>query len=396
MGFWRLALTQSGYLLGLTPAIVGFMLGRALGLGHAIASIFCACAITAALSLGSARLAVAYRAPTARLAQHFLGRYGSQWVGGALAFCLLGWFGLHVIALLEAVPLLLVWPAELGMRLPLVVACAAVSLAIVWRDNIWIARINAVQAPALLLVLAYAATSVLWRGEATYGSFTPNVAAVLMVVAAGLGDVIDMPVILHKASSLRAACGSVLFTYGLILPGMLCLGVLLAADNRCHALVAALAQGSMPWRLGISLLAVSSACVGNAGLLWSGGTSLAIACKQTPSSQFRALMAAGAVAVALSPIGTRIDALLNFLGIATGSVGFVMLTAFACDAGQAVTHMGWARQRGHIVAVALSSAFGFLCFFGLGPLPPQQAILAACTSACMLSLLTRLLARLRA
>ena len=330
MRFLRLSLTQSANLMGLTPAIVGFAVARRIGLEAAAASIVLACTLTALMGSVSAAMAVAYGQPAAALSRHILGPLGPRLVGAALGTTLVGWFSLHAMALLQALPALTESPRLPMPRGVFLLASAAVSLWVVRAGNQGIARINAVQGPLMVTTMAWAAwrnTSWQWHGDA----FVPNAACTAMIFAAGLGDVVDLPSVMHRASSRAAAVGAAWVSYGLVLPALLLLGAMLAQQPEATSAVSALAQGPLTWRVGVCGLAIGSACLGNAGLIYSGGLSMAAAFSRRPHFGWRAGVAVSAFLLSLSPVVDRLEPLLDFLGIATGSVGGCLLSTFVAD-----------------------------------------------------------------
>lgn len=389
--FVRLALTQSGFLLGLSPAIVGFLLGRTLGTGRAISSILAASAAVVALGFVSACLAVDYREPTARLARHFLGHYGARLVGFALAVSFVGWLRIHALAISAAagdVP---------GRGALLLTLCALASFLLVRRDNVWIARLSAVQAPALMALFAYTWTRLGVAPLAHIHLQRPDPAAMLLIVAAGLSDVIDMPTLLHLARSRAGALGSVAVTYGLVLPGMLIFGVLVASDPSAADLVAALAAGGPGFALLVKILLVGSATVANAGLLWSGGTSLATAFARQDVGVLRWGMSGLGLVLSLTVVGASVEAVLSVLGAVTGGVGFVTLSAYLLDGARPVRARSPAQLRGHAIAAACSAGLGLVALVAARRLgaPEASGILVAATAGVVSSVSVRALAHHR-
>lgn len=353
-GFVRLALTQSGFLLGLSPAIVGFLLGRTLGAGRALSSIAAASAVVVLLGLCSASLAVGYREPTAQLARHFLGRQGARLVGLALAVSFVGWLRIHALAIEAAAG------SHPARGATLLVCCATFSVALVRRGNVWIARLSAVQGPALMALFAYTWARLGAAPLAGLHLGRPDPAAVLLIIAAGLSDVIDMPTLLHVARGRAAAMGSVAVTYGFVLPGMLAFGVLVATDPAAPSLVAALADGGPKFAATVKVLLVGSATVANAGLLWSGGTSLATAFARSDAAPLRWAMSALGLLLSLTVVGASVEAVLSVLGAVTGGVGFVVLTAYLLDGARARRERSNAQRRAHAVAAAAATALGLV------------------------------------
>lgn len=384
-GFVRLALTQSGFLLGLSPAIVGFLLGRTLGTARALSSIAAASAGVVLLGLCSASLAVGYREPTAALARHFLGRQGARLVGLALAVSFVGWLRIHALAIEAAAD------GHPAQSPALLAFCALASVVLVRRSNAWIARLSAVQGPALMALFAYTWTRLGVAPLTGLRPERPDLAAVLLIVAAGLSDVIDMPTLLHVARSRAAALASVAVTYGLVLPGLLAFGVFVASDPAAPTLVAALAAGGPRFAVTVKVLLVGSATVANAGLLWSGGTSLATAFARSEAAPLRWGMSALGLLLSLTVVGASVEAVLSVLGAVTGGVGFVVLTAYLLDGARAQRERTTAQRRAHAVAAAAAAGFGLVAL-GLARrvgAPEASGILVAAAAGVLSTALVR-------
>ena len=365
--FVGLTLAQSGFLLGLSPAIVGFALGRQLGLPAAVGSIVVGCWLTVALGAVAATMGWRYRAPTAELAVALLGRCGGRLLGLALAAAFVGWLRIHALAIEAAAG------GDVPLATALLVGCAALSAAMVQRGNGWLVRLSAVQAPALVILFVYALGTCTSAGALAVA--WPHWPSALLILAAGLSDVVDVPTRMHQAQSLGAAIGSVACTYGVVLPAMLVFGALLGQASAAPDLVAALAAGGPVYAYAVKMLLVTSATVANAGLLWSGSASLAVSLQNNNRRALRWSMASCGLVLSLGAIGASIEAVLAVLGTGLAAVGLVMQTAFVAGGAKA-QHVAPALRRAHgaaalaaagcgMATLAASRTFGFAEAWGV-------------------------------
>lgn len=302
------------------------------------------------LGLASSAMAVTTRKSTAEIILQFFGKKGAALLAQIFILCMLAWFAIQLNVMALGLLQNFSWPAATGTSF---VACNIfIGLVITVLAGYGIKAIGYLANLSMPLLLAsIAAASFMAESsstglENTASWLTP--VGISLVMAASIAVVVDMPTVFRLAHNKREGALAAGLYFGIILPLVEGIGVYLAVANPDASIVAALSrpEGGL-WNIWIAIFLLLSGWTVNNSNLYSAAVSMQVALPRMALGK-RTWLAGmiGTTLACCNPL-LHLSAVLNLLGIAVGSIGGSLITAYLlCGKGEAPSAgwmlLGWA------------------------------------------------------
>ncbi len=325
---WRqLASIQIGGAICLPMIMVGHTLGQTYGLLSAWVAIALGNAVLLGLALLMFRISYPGRFTTIEHASLYFGSKGILLLAFAMAFSMLGWFGIQLNVMSQSI--LEVMSAYLGERtfsplwINMGLGCFITGVALYGIRAIH--QLANMSLPILVLTLGYA---LYMQENAQINETLPfSWKGTSLIVAAAIAAVIDLPTYFRHARTAQDGWISLVLIFGITLPLIEATGVYLASHGAGDQLIDHLKHPAYPWWNGwIALFLLLAGWTTNNTNLYSGAASLSLLFPKL--NEEKRMLGLGLVGTGIScfDLLAHFEKILDILGILLASMGAVILT----------------------------------------------------------------------
>lgn len=324
---WKqLASIQIGGAICLPMIMVGHVLGQTYGLFSACVAIVGGNAILLGLALLMFNMSYPHKSTTMEQASKYFGNRGILLLAFAMAFSMLGWFGIQLNVMSESLQDMLSLITEKTIFSPIWinVVLGLIITAVALYGIQGINQLANFSLPILILTLGYA---LYMQEEAQTKEQIPfSWKGISLVLAAAIAAVIDLPTYFRHATSSKDGWISLILTFGLALPVIEAIGVYLSIHGGGEHLVDHLKSStSFLWNTWIALFLVLAGWTTNNTNLYSGAISLNILLpKWSEKKRMICLGLTGTLLSCLNLLG-HFETVLDVLGLLLASMGAVVL-----------------------------------------------------------------------
>ena len=324
--WWQLLSIQAGGALCLPVIMAGQIAAQKYGWLAASIGVVLGNLLLLVIGLLLASLSTYRRQSTVEHAAFYLGNLGRLLFTFVMMLSMLGWFGIQVNVMSLSL-------TKLGSEVPSLlqnIGIGAIIGSILCFGMRTIKGLSYMSAPLMCLTLLYAACRA--EGKVPSAALETWFGGITLVVGANIAAVIDLPTFLQHAKSLKDAKICIVLLYGLVVPGIECMGIYLSAVTQQESILEVLQSGRGPlWMLWINcFILLSGWTTNNANLYSAFASSYSLRIKLSPSARTLVLGAIGTLIACLNPLG-HIEEVLEVFGILIMSMGVIMIAGYLIE-----------------------------------------------------------------
>jgi len=324
---------QLGGAICLPVILVGFQLGRDLGIGMGLGCLFVANLFLFLLSLVGAHLASSGERSTLETVELFFGKKGKSFFALLMIGSLLVWFAIQ--AQMASSDLYLV-VQQLGIGANRELLCFGVTLLMVIIPLFGfeaIAKVADFTVPFMLAAICFSALFHMVQGQTM--EVCPSAALTTMnfclVVAANICAVCDMPTFFRHAKNLVHAQKAAVATFLIGIPAVEAIGLCIGSFSQGKGFLEALCpSGDSVFRACFALFIFLAAFTNNNGNFYSAKVSLDGFEGLNPKAR-KPILATLALLCSSAPIFEHFTSVVCFFGLFWVSMGVVILSAYLME-----------------------------------------------------------------
>jgi len=323
-GWKELFSLQIGSVVCLPLFAVGHLLAREYGVMAASTALLVGNFLLLLLALFLGKKAAVERRSSSEYAELIFGPLGAHFFSAILIVVMLGWFALQLQMIEEAMTQLMHWsPAPWHV---LVIGAAMTSLGAYGMKGLLFLADWSLPLFGVTLLLCFLLRN--WEPGVTIELSTPfSLPALSLVIAASIGVVVDLPTFFRHARDGRSASVALTLLFGVSLPLLQGVGVLLFYQGASDSLLSTLdgISSALPWKLWVALFVLLAGwTTNNANLYSAAANSRALfpeGCGERSRFLFLGLMGS---CLSLLPLFDRFTLALELMGVAIASFGALL------------------------------------------------------------------------
>ncbi len=358
---WKqLSSIQIGGAVCLPVIVIGQTLSQTYGFLSAVLAIVLGNALLTLIALVMASMSFQEKKTTIENASLYFGKKGGVLFAWAMLFSLLGWFGIQLNLMSQALLDLLSIPSDSSA---LIAANAGLGLVMTCTGMYGLRALNLLSdfsMPILGITLLYA---LCMPGKESHEfSFIFTWGGLSLVMATAMAAVIDLPTFFRHARSKKDAFISIFLTFGVVIPLVELIGVYLAATRGGESVMEILKGNNIFWNAWVALFIILAGWTTNNTNLYSGAVSLKFIFPNISNAFCTWIVGLAGTFLACFNLLDHLEVLLGLLGVGIGSMGAVIIAAYLaaqCQGGQIK-----GSQRGNLWAWSLGAVLGIVSMCG--------------------------------
>lgn len=381
---WKqLSSIQIGGVICLPAILIGQTLSQSYGFNSAILAIFLGNLVLTLLAFVVASMSYREKKTTIENASLYFGRQGSLLFAWAMLFSLVGWFGIQLNLMSQALldlcsvsqnsPYLIILNTVLGLVMTLIGMYGLRALNTLSDFSI----------PVLGITLLIALTLPVEKSHAISTGF--KLGGISMVIATAIAAVIDLPTFFRHAGSKKDAYKSVLLIFGLAIPLVELAGVYLATSHPGETIIHTLKGSNILWNCWVALFIILAGWTTNNTNLYSGAVSLNFIFKEATSPQCSWVFGLIGTFIACFNLLDNLEVILGMLGVGIGSMGAVIVTGYLMFRWKGLPSLSF--YSGNLFAWSVGTFSGLMSlmgWFSISSIAILDAFLAASCVAILL------------
>lgn len=250
----QLLFVQIGGAICLPVLLIGFLLGRNIGLQNALLSILIGNSILALMACFMSYCSIQFRKTTPELAQTIFGNKASWIFSAVFLLNLMGWFGINLLTMAEFVSIRYLSDSPLLLSLSMIILGIMIVIGVLG-GIVWLERMAKYLLPFLLWgMVKMSSSDVYLQGWHESAQMPLDLAGVSLVFSALFACVVDMPTYFCRARSLRDGIYASLLLFLVVVPGIEILGLGIASSTGSANLASEIMQTSSGYLADIFLV----------------------------------------------------------------------------------------------------------------------------------------------
>lgn len=322
----QLTAVQAGGAICLPVFVIGYALGKNYGVASAFLAILIGNAMLLLLALVSGVYSAEKRLPTIQCAIQCFGRRGKGVFSAAMVFSMTGWFAIQLNLMGESLHQLL--PSAHPFTGTILMGVVMTALGIKGLKGVGL--LANVGLPLLIATIAFAFYGVELSTVSLEMAQPYSVSGMSLVLACSIGAVVDLPTFFRAAKSRKDAVTAVWVLFGLVIPAVEMVGVLLSAASVQGGFLEVLmgAHDSPVWEIWVLGFVLMAGWTTNSANLYSATVSLEPVLPSVPFSVSALLLGCMGTILSCFPLMAGLELILQPIGVALTSMGAVMITTF--------------------------------------------------------------------
>ena len=325
-GWLQLTAVQAGGAICLPVFVIGYALGKSYGIASAALAIVLGNMLLMTLAFVSGVYSSEKRLSTIECAIECFGKKGKGLFSAAMVTSMTGWFAIQLNLMGES--LHQIFPIAKGIYGSL--GMGIVMTALGTRGLRGVGILANLSMPLLIatIVMGLAGTGV--DVSTTAAPRTLTTAGLSLVLACSIGAVVDLPTFFRVAKSRKDAIVSIVVLFGLVIPAVEMVGVILSSANGGGGFIDMLmgAYSSSLWNIWVLGFVLMAGWTTNSANLYSAIVSIGPVVPAA-SFPFRAVLVGGAgTLLSCLPLMEGLEMILHPIGIVLTSMGAVLICFF--------------------------------------------------------------------
>lgn len=322
----QLTAVQAGGAICLPVFVIGYALGKNYGVESAFLAIMLGNALLLLLALVCGVYSAEKKLSTIQCAIQCFGRRGKGFFSAAMVFSMTGWFAIQLNLMGESLQQLL--PFTSPFAGPLAMGIIMTALGVKGLRGVGV--LANVSLPLLVATIAFAFYGVDLAGISMQETKPHSLSGMSLVLACSIGAVVDLPTFFRVAKSRKDATTAVWVLFGLVIPAVEMVGVLLSAASVDGGFLEVLmgAHASAVWEIWVLGFVLMAGWTTNSANLYSATVSLEPVLASVPFAMRAMLLGCIGTTLACFPLMEGLEFILQPIGVALMSMGAVMITTF--------------------------------------------------------------------
>jgi cytosine permease len=326
----QLSAVQAGGAICLPVFVVGHALAQQEGIPSALFAIGLGNAFLLVLALIGASYSSEKRLSTVECAVECFGSIGKGFFSAAMVVSMVGWFAiqLHLMALsLDELT-----PFSVGIWGSL--CLGAVMTLLGMRGLQGLKRLATISMPLLLLTIGFGLTDTSISDLKSIDDFHLSTTGVSLVLACSIAAVIDLPTFFRVSLSRKDAVIAVCVLFGLVIPFVEGVGVILFASQGNASFLDLLmhAHASYGWKLWVLGFVLLAGWTTNSANLYSATVSLGPALSNVSFANRALMLGSAGTLLSCLPLMEGLEGILQPVGVVLASMGAVLTVSFLFEA----------------------------------------------------------------
>lgn len=322
----QLTAVQAGGAICLPVFVIGYALGKNYGLQSAFLAIMLGNVLLLLLALVSGAYSAEKKLSTIQCAIQCFGRRGKGFFSAAMVFSMTGWFAIQLNLMGESLQKLFPFINPFAGT----IAMGLVMTALGVKGLRGVGVLANISLPLLVATIAFSFCGVDFSEVAMQAAKPHSFSGISLVLACSIGAVVDLPTFFRAAKSKKDATKAVWVLFGLVIPAVEMVGVLLSSATIDGGFLDVLmgAHPSIVWEVWVLGFVLMAGWTTNSANLYSAAVSLEPVFASAPFGVRATLLGSIGTALSCFPLMEGLELILQPIGVALTSMGAVMITTF--------------------------------------------------------------------